>query len=129
MDAQRLNIIAIVEEVEDELLSAIQKFPSFRSAHEGYAILKEEVDELWDEVKNNKNDDPRRQRKEAIQVAAMAMRFVLDISDNNNHRNERDCRLLEGVDRTARENRVAETSLNPDFDPDGFPWGTGADIP
>jgi len=79
----------ICMEVRDELASAIEKFPPFNSAHEGYAILSEEVDELWDEVKNNKHDDGAKQRKEAIQVAAMAIRFVLDISDKGKHRNER----------------------------------------
>lgn len=78
-----------IEDVIDELRMAMAKFPPFNSAHEGYAILLEEVDELWDEVKNNKHDDGARQRKEAIQVAAMAVRFVLDISDKGKHRNER----------------------------------------
>jgi hypothetical protein len=79
----------ILEEVKGELNSAVRNFPPFSSAHEGYAILLEEVDELWDEVKNNKHDDGAKQRKEAIQVAAMAIRFVLDISDKGKHRNER----------------------------------------
>lgn len=51
------------------------------SAHEGYAILLEEVDELWDEVKlKSFVRSPERMRTEAIQVAAMAMRFVVDIT-------------------------------------------------
>ena len=72
-------------EVELELERATRKFGKFNSAHEGYAILLEEVDELWDEVK--KKPDNRfilDMRKEAIQVAAMALRFARDICGTKN---------------------------------------------
>lgn len=65
-----------------EFLDAIDHFPSMASPHEGYAILLEEVDELWDEVKiNPEHRSHLRMRAEAIQVAAMAIRFVLDVCD------------------------------------------------
>ena len=65
-----------------ELTQAIQRFAPFNSAHEGFAVLKEEVDELWDEVKAKQGArDVDKMRKEAIQVAAMAMRFVIDVCD------------------------------------------------
>jgi len=51
---------------------------NFHSAHEGYAVLKEEVDELWDEVKN-KSASGNEMRNEAVQVAAMALRFLMDV--------------------------------------------------
>ncbi len=42
--------------------------------HEFYAILKEEVDELWDAIKS---DAPQTQiTTEAIQVAAMVFRYL-----------------------------------------------------
>lgn len=42
--------------------------------HEFYAILKEEVDELWDSIKG---DDPQKDvEAEAIQVAAMVFRYL-----------------------------------------------------
>ncbi len=69
----------VADEVMEELGRARSKFGRFNSAHEGYAVLREEVDELWDEVK--RNGDRKAMRAEAIQVAAMAMRFVLDICD------------------------------------------------
>jgi hypothetical protein len=63
-----------------ELEGATSKFPAFNSAHEGFGVLKEEVDELWDEVKKKQGArDIERMRKEAIQVAAMALRFVADV--------------------------------------------------
>ena len=42
--------------------------------HEFYAILKEEVDELWDDIKAD-NSQPRVQ-KEALQIAAMVFRYL-----------------------------------------------------
>lgn len=65
-----------IAEVRAEVIRAIEKFPIFNSSHEGYAVIKEEFDELWDEVKaNNKT----RAREEAVQVAAMAVRFMTDV--------------------------------------------------
>lgn len=67
---------AILVEICEELDRA-DKWPGFNSAHEGYAILREEVDELWDHVKvNQKKRDLDAMRAEAIQVAAMAIKFV-----------------------------------------------------
>lgn len=58
-------------------LERAAKWPGFNSAHEGFAVLKEEVDELWDHVKvNQKKRDLLAMRAEAIQVAAMALKFV-----------------------------------------------------
>jgi hypothetical protein len=58
-----------------ELYTASKKFKPFNSSHEGFAVLLEEVDELWEEVKKNNLVGARR---EAIQVAAMALRFLID---------------------------------------------------
>ena len=73
----------ILLEVESELRRAREKHPRpFNSSHEGYAILAEEVDELWDEVKAQTSE--RRYnaiRKEAIQIAAMCLRLVEDVCD------------------------------------------------
>ena len=65
----------VLAEVQAELTQAVLAFPPFHSAHEGYAVLLEEVDELKYEVFHG---DPAKARKEAIQVAAMAIRFILD---------------------------------------------------
>lgn len=57
------------------------------SAHEAYGVLLEEVDELWDHVKTKqKNRDLAAMQKEAIQVAAMAIRFALEVCDDVNGR-------------------------------------------
>ncbi len=65
-----------VENINHELLRAKEKFPdNFNSYHEGYAVLKEEVDELWDEVKL-KTPDRLKIYNEAKQVACMAIRIM-----------------------------------------------------
>lgn len=61
-----------------ELQRATENHGAFHSAHEGFAVLKEEVDELWDEVKLRKRD-PNAMALEAKQVAAMALRFLIDV--------------------------------------------------
>jgi predicted oxidoreductase (fatty acid repression mutant protein) len=65
-------------EVTGELRRALALYPRpFNSPHEGYAILREEVDELWDEVKQRERSKVA-MRKEAKQVAAMAIQFMMD---------------------------------------------------
>ena len=77
----------IYNDVMTELDKAELKYPQFHSLHEGYAVLKEEVDELWDMVKTSKklhlhNETSTynaQMKSEAIQVAAMAIRFIKDL--------------------------------------------------
>lgn len=85
--------------VEVELAAANERFPQFHSQHEGYAVIKEEVEEtreqldaaerymdyLWRRVKE---DSPTKEQAkyvkmfsinaacEAIQVAAMCQKFL-----------------------------------------------------
>lgn len=66
---------------------AATKWGPFNSAHEGFAILHEEFDELKAHVWTNQNKrDLAAMRKEAIQVAAMAIRFVHDICNEERGR-------------------------------------------
>ena len=69
-----------LSDVVTEIEGAVSAYPAFNSAHEGFGVLKEEVDELWDEVKVKQGKrDIAKMRKEAIQVAAMAIRFAADV--------------------------------------------------
>lgn len=71
----------VLPELKAELLKAKAKHPEqLNSAHEGYAIIKEEFDELWDEIKKKEElHDPLAQREEALQTAAMLLRFIIEI--------------------------------------------------
>lgn len=61
-----------------ECLRATSLHGPFNSGHEGYAVILEELDELWEAIKN-KNPNTPALYKEAIQVGAMAIRFIVDI--------------------------------------------------
>jgi hypothetical protein len=82
---QREKCEAVIDiDIENEYDTAAARFPPFNSAHEGFAVLKEEVDELWDEVKAKQGArDIAKMRREAIQVAAMALRFIIDVCDTD----------------------------------------------
>ena len=67
---------ALMIELEEELIRATEIYGPLNSSHEAYGVLLEEVDELWDEIKKN---DITKAREEALQVAAIAIRFLMDI--------------------------------------------------
>lgn len=63
--------------VMKEVTMAKSKYKKdFNSRHEAYGVLLEEVDELWDDVKADAEDG--RDIMEAVQVAAMALRYVAE---------------------------------------------------
>ncbi len=71
----------------EEAERAIASWPAFNSAHEAYAVLLEEVDELWDHVKSNQlRRDVSAMRRECIQVAAMALRFAAEVCNEEKGR-------------------------------------------
>jgi len=59
----------------EEFKRANGKFPLFNSKHEGYAVMKKEFDEFWDEIKK-KNYNDTQIKKECIQVGAMVIKFL-----------------------------------------------------
>lgn len=60
-----------------ELHRAKAKHPGdFHNRHEAYAVLLEEVDELWDDIKADTYKDNDHDILEAIHVAAMALRYI-----------------------------------------------------
>jgi len=93
----------VTDEVAAEVERAEAKFAPHNSAHESFAVLAEEVDELhdaagldpvvfatvrlWEHVKTNQaRRNLVEMRKEALQVAAMAVRFIRDVCDGGRGR-------------------------------------------
>ena len=68
----------LVSRVLDELERAQRLFPPFHSVYEGQAVIFRELDALWDCIKSKDKTWPDME-KEAIQLAAMALRFVIDL--------------------------------------------------
>jgi hypothetical protein len=64
------------EKIVLELMRAREKFQPLRGPHEGYAVILEELDELWEAVKSN---NIAHAKKEALQVAAMALAFMIEV--------------------------------------------------
>jgi hypothetical protein len=70
-----------------EMQRARHKFGPQASAHEGYAVILEELDELWEIVKQKQTDrDYVAMRKEVVQLGAMVLAFLVETVDTNNRR-------------------------------------------
>jgi hypothetical protein len=80
LDYEHKLVIAI-NEIQLEVLRAKKLFPTnFHNQHEAYAVILEEIDELWDEIKkNHKNYNLLAQRTEAKQAAAMLTRLMVEL--------------------------------------------------
>lgn len=77
-EMDKVRALTIAEEVMEELSGAMLTFSKFNSAHEGYAVILEELEELWEEIKK-KNPSDIKMKREAIQLTAMGMRFLYDL--------------------------------------------------
>ena len=69
---------SIIHDVVLEYLGATDRFPDFRSGHEGLAIIQEEFEELKSAVFWPHKSDGF-DHEEARQLAAMAIRYLMDI--------------------------------------------------
>lgn len=85
VDLQQIGRELVVSDVFDELRSAESKFPGFPvDALHAMAVLQEEVGELQKAILQRVYDGPEKSteqdvRAEAVQVAAMALRFLFSM--------------------------------------------------
>lgn len=114
LDEDQTTILEILSAFSKEYLYARKElhYESMHSTHEGYAIIKEEIEELnneiefltdenwkkfakikfehitkafdkiWEEVKL-KESNKEKMRAEAIQVGAMALAFILEVCNDD----------------------------------------------
>ena len=80
MEIAEQALSGVLAEIGVELRSAVQQHASQNSAHESYAVILEELDEFWDEVKKKREQrDDNKMRRELIQTAAMCARAIIDL--------------------------------------------------
>jgi len=66
--------------VREELQAARLKNAPMNSAHEAYAVILEELDELWEEVRKKRSErNPAAMAAELVQIAAMCQRAAEDL--------------------------------------------------
>ena len=68
--------------ITEEAVGAMARHAPMSSPHEAYAVIMEEVCEFWDEVmkrKSNREPVPEAMRRELVQIAAMAVRALVDL--------------------------------------------------
>ena len=67
----------IAESLSKEFFDSINKHDAvFNTAHEGYAVIKEELEEMWEGIKA---DDWENVEEEALQIGAMAMKLLYSL--------------------------------------------------
>ena len=76
-----VKIEVALDAVKDELMEAYKNFPDFRSAHEGVAIMDEEMCE-FKEAAYWPHKWGMDEELEATQLAAMVVRYLVDICYN-----------------------------------------------
>lgn len=65
-------------DVKDEIAKARAKHDPVNSLHEGYAVIYEELDEFWEEVRSQDPERWPRAYRELVQTAAMCQRTAED---------------------------------------------------
>jgi hypothetical protein len=78
MGLAAMNAARAILLVEEELSRAQAQHGPMSSPHEGYAVILEELDELWTEIRSKRRNNANMEY-EATQVAAMAVRFLIDL--------------------------------------------------
>lgn len=79
-DFRVTNIGKSIKTIITEYNRTIIKNAPFHSTYEGWALIKQKVDNLWDEIKKEETGGSREAMlKEAAQIGAMAMRFIIDL--------------------------------------------------
>ena len=80
-------IRAIAIEIAEEVERAEAKHAPLNSPHEAWSVIFEELEELREHVRGDTGRGPEA-RKEAIQTAAMGLRYVLNLCEADGYRQE-----------------------------------------
>ena len=83
---QEDDIDKIVKDILKEVNQVSEKVGPYHSVHEGYAVMLEEFDELWYEVKQ-KDKNFTKMYDEAKHVACTAIRFMESVQKKKHENN------------------------------------------
>jgi hypothetical protein len=67
----------LIKDIQKEIEYSRSKFGAFHSDHEAYAVILEEFDELWDDIKSNSSKTKKYQ--ETIQCIAMLTCYINEV--------------------------------------------------
>lgn len=81
------KVTQLLFEIQQELYRALRLYPSQNSLHGAHSVLREEFEELWEEIRK-KTPNLETTKEEAIQVAAMALRLILEHCNGTNQENQ-----------------------------------------
>lgn len=71
------HFLMVLSMASEQLAKQVRIHGGYASFHEGYGVLLEEIDELWDEIKIHRSARRREKiRNEAVQVAACALEIA-----------------------------------------------------
>ncbi|HEX7727473.1 MAG TPA: hypothetical protein VF392_00445 [Terracidiphilus sp.] len=72
-----ISRVAVLTEMREEVERAKVHGAKFASLHEAYAVILEELDEVWEIARQKRRDrDPVALYKELIQLGAMAVKAI-----------------------------------------------------
>lgn len=71
------KLMELHNKVYEEYVSARKKFGPFDNAHEGYAVILEELDEIWDHIRCNSSYSEM--EIEVVQLATMVFAFWIEL--------------------------------------------------
>lgn len=75
-----VRLLDCMDKIAHEYTRAASKFGRLNSLHEAYAVILEEVDELWSEVKvKQENRAWNKIEEELVDIAAMCVATLLDL--------------------------------------------------
>lgn len=79
-EAYEYHMTYALDDITQEVINAKEKHPGdFKNYHEAYAVILEEMDELWDEIRK-KDHNKNNIRYEATQTAAMLVRLITELT-------------------------------------------------
>jgi NTP pyrophosphatase (non-canonical NTP hydrolase) len=87
---RRQRVITASRKISDTYYDKAAKYEDYSTPHHGWAIIKEELDELWDEIRKRPAGPGCRSKvkmaDECADIAAAALKFMVNLCEDGTHR-------------------------------------------